>query len=210
MTEYHKIENIYKRNSYDNKLLKGVYLNTTVRYLENCKWDFTEKIDGMNIRIIWDGYKVSFAGRTDNASIPTQLGVKLADYFMGDAKEELFEQKFGKKEVVLYGEGFGAGIQSGDNYSKVQTFILFDVNIGGIWLDRDSVAEISSYFGILKIPSILTLKEATLKQGVKYIISKPKSLIGNCEMEGIIARPLLELKDKQGERIIVKIKCCDF
>ena len=34
--------------------------------------------------------------------------------------------------------------------------------------------------------------------------------IGKAKMEGLVARPIVELNDKRGNRIIVKIKCCDF
>ena len=29
-------------------------------------------------------------------------------------------------------------------------------------------------------------------------------------MEGLVARPLIELQDRVGNRVIVKIKVCDF
>jgi hypothetical protein len=36
------------------------------------------------------------------------------------------------------------------------------------------------------------------------------STIGKTSMEGLVGRPLVELFDRRGGRIIVKIKVCDF
>ena len=64
------------------------------------------KIDGTNIRILWDGHRVTFAGRTDNAQIPAELTNRLFELFGGEVNEELFEQKFGDMPVMLVGEGY--------------------------------------------------------------------------------------------------------
>lgn len=41
-------------------------------------------------------------------------------------------------------------------------------------------------------------------------MTKPKSTIGTAPMEGLVGRPVVELKDKNGKRLIVKVKVCDF
>lgn len=41
-------------------------------------------------------------------------------------------------------------------------------------------------------------------------MSKPKSTIGTADMEGVVARPVVEMKDRMGRRVITKIKVCDF
>ncbi len=46
-------------------------------YLQDNEWEFTEKIDGTNIRIIFDGEKISFAGRTNKSRIPEELSLRL-------------------------------------------------------------------------------------------------------------------------------------
>lgn len=44
-----------------------------------------------------------------------------------------------------------------------------------------------------------------------YIKSRPKSMLSeDARFEGIVGRPLVELKDARGQRIIVKIKVVDF
>ena len=49
-----------------------------------------------------------------------------------------------------------------------------------------------------------------LQDGIEYVKTKPKSKIGTADSEGLVARPLHELKDRVGNRIIVKIKVKDF
>ena len=207
--EYHKIENIFERDMEGTKkLIEGAYRNPTVEYLRNCEWIFTEKIDGTNIRICWIGHKVSFRGRTDNAQIHKDLYTRLEELFGGDINEQLFEQKFGDKEVTLYGEGYGVGIQAvGKDYLDHKDFILFDVLVGDTWLSQESVEEIAKAFYVPTAPVIL---KGTLADAVEYVKTFPQSTIGTCEMEGVIGRPAYGVKDNTGKRIIVKIKCCDF
>lgn len=40
--------------------------------------------------------------------------------------------------------------------------------------------------------------------------SKPKSMIGVADMEGIVCKPAVDMIDRMGRRLIVKIKVCDF
>lgn len=76
MNEYHKIETLFERDvNGTKKLIEGKFRNEAVEFLVNNAWVFTEKIDGTNIRIHWDGHKVEFAGRTDRAQIPKPLWI---------------------------------------------------------------------------------------------------------------------------------------
>lgn len=209
MEVYHKIKNIYERDNKSKKIIEGKFTDETIKFLKDNKWEFTEKIDGTNIRIIWDGYRVYFAGRTEKAQIPAELGNRLFELFGGGKNEQIFEQKFGNIPITLYGEGYGKGIQSGGLYSDIQDFILFDVKINDNWQERENVEKIAEYFGIKTVPIVLT---GTLEDGVKFVKNKPLSQITKKEylMEGIVGRTTKELKDRSSNRIIVKIKVCDF
>ena len=171
-------------------------------------WDWTEKIDGTNIRIHWDGHSVHFGGRTENASIPAPLVNRLNELFGGETNAQVFEQKFGENEVILYGEGYGKKIQNGGLYkSDGVDFILFDVMIGGLYLRRDSVEDIARCFGIQTVPIVL---RGSVDDAVAFVKSKPKSTIGQAMMEGVVGRLPEELFDRRGNRLIVKVKVRDF
>ena len=205
--EYTKIPNIFKRETFGkNRLIEGEYSSEELKMLRNIDWEWTEKVDGTNVRVIWDGYRVSFAGRTDKAQIQNHLLTRLEELFGGTDKEEIFEQNFGNKEVILFGEGFGEKIQKGGElYGKVN-FILFDVWIG-MWLKREDVQKIASNFGISFVPVVGI---GTLDKAVEFIKRHPSSVLRNGELEGIVCRPMCELAGRMGNRIIVKIKCRDF
>lgn len=208
MKEYPKIETVYARDMEGTKkLIEGVYRDATVEYLSNNTWAFTEKIDGTNVRVVWDGHKVSFYGRTDKSQMPNHLQKKLDELFSGQTNEELFEQLFQEKEAMLFGEGYGIKIQNGGLYRPDVSFILFDVSVGDVVLRREDVESIGKTFGLDIVPIVL---EGTISEAVAYIKSRPKSTIGTAPMEGLVGRPKVEVQNRFGERMIVKVKACDF
>ena len=140
--------------------------------------------------------------------IPSYLLNRLIELFGGEVNEQIFEQNFGSKEVMLVGEGYGAKIQGvGGLYREDQDFILFDVMIGGNYQSRETVKDIAKIFNLDVVPIVL---EGTIQDGVDYVKSKPSSTIGAAPMEGVVGRPKCELQDRCGNRLIVKIKARDF
>ena len=208
MIEYNKIETLFQRDmNGSKKLMEGVFRNPTVEFLKDIHWQFTEKIDGTNIRIHWDGHRVNYGGRTEAAQIPAHLMNKLVAMFGSDEAEQIFEQKFGETEVILFGEGYGPKIQKGGNYRNDVSFILFDVLIAGNYQPRESVEDVAKAFGIDVAPIVL---EGTIQDGIDFVKANPKSTIGIAMMEGVVGRPKIELRDRCGKRVIVKIKVNDF
>ena len=207
MIEYQKIPNIFKREQHgNNRLIDGEYTSDELLYLSNNHWIGTEKVDGTNIRVCWDGYRVEFRGRTDKAQIPGHLLERLENLFGGTEKEELFEQTFGKKEVILFGEGYGEKIQNGGKYGPVD-FILFDVFCDGYWLKPANVNGVAEVFEVNTVPVVF---DGTLINAIEFIKSHPQSRLKDDVMEGIVCKPVAQLFDRNGERLIVKIKCRDF
>jgi len=210
MKEYIKIQTVFKRDPLTNHktLLEGDYSLPEFDYLKNNTWVFTEKVDGMNIRVMWDSKEIAFGGKTDNAQIPAFLVKKLQDKFLPQAQQ--FVEKFGVEttDVCLYGEGYGAKIQKGGgNYRQDQDFVLFDVKIGEWWLQREDVEDIAQFFKLDVVPII---GEGTLLDMVERAKEGFVSAWGNHLAEGIVARPQIELKTRNGRRLITKIKYKDF
>lgn len=209
MRAYEKIETVFARDIEGTKLLQeGVWRNETVGFLKDLTWEWTEKVDGTNVRVFWDGHTVTFGGRTDKAQMPLELVNRLNDLFGGEENAQMFEQTFGEKEVILYGEGYGRKIQNGGAYIPDGVdFILFDLMVGGNYQPRESVARAAKTFGIKCVPVVGC---GTLEEAVAYVKTNPKSTMGECDMEGVVCRPIYELQDRCGNRIIVKIKWNDF
>lgn len=209
MTEYHKIQTVFMRDpaTKHKTLLPGQWSLPEFGYLAGNEWEWTEKVDGTNIRVIVDcdgdgnAAGVRYGGKTDNAQIPTKLLQRL---------RERFDNSVPLRELgpcVLYGEGYGAGIQSGGTYRPDQDFILFDVNICGWWLARDNVNDIGAKLGV---PCVPVIRRGTLLEAVEQVRSGFGSYVGNGIAEGLVMRPVCELRSRSGERIIAKIKHKDF
>ena len=166
-------------------------------------------MDGTDIRVYWDGHTVSFGGRTERASIPAPLVNRLNEHFGGEENAQLFEQLFGEREVILFGEGYGNGIQKAGKAYKADDvdFLLFDLLIGTNYQPRESVERCAESFGVGIVPVV---GEGTLEEAVTYVKGNPKSRLGDIDMEGVVCRPKVEMRDRSGERIICKIKWNDF
>ena len=203
--QYHKIQTVFKRDP-DTKfktLLEGEYSLPEFEYLRDNEWVWTEKVDGTNIRVMWDGEKVVFGGKTDRAQIPANLFQRLQELFPTD-----FFKGLELPPMTLYGEGFGTRIQKGGgNYIPTGvSFCLFDV-FCSMWLERDSVLDIGTK---LAIPVVPVIGRGTLDQMVEIVRFGFDSYWGEFEAEGLVARPSTELLTRRGKRIITKLKCKDF
>lgn len=241
MSEYHKINAIYKRYTSGpdkGKLIDGDWAVPEIGYLADNWWEFTEKVDGTNIRIeigrVDDFVTIEFKGRTDNADIPKPLQAHLKstfgdDNFVGSAifggwgRDKL---EGTHSRVTLYGEGYGPKIQNGGNYRSDVSFVLFDVKIDGFWLDRNNVNDIASKLGIDSVPvlgygtihdAIQMVRYGTItRNGKIFNLNRGANFGGLCsqwgdfEAEGIVARPVVPLFNRKGERIVAKIKAKDF
>ena len=211
MSLYHKIKTVHLRDNETHKLTDK-FRNKTVELLKDVEWIFTEKIDGTNIRVMWDGYEFSFGGRTDRAQIPKDLLKRLKELFNNDDMEQMFEQKFGLKKVTLFGEGYGEKIQNGGDYTIRETkqdFIVFDITVNDTFLNRFDVNLISENLGLYSVPIVFGLE--TINDAVKFVKKNPKSLLGEKkQMEGVVGTPFYNVYDSNGDRVIVKIKCKDY
>ena len=205
---YNKIETIYVRDiEGTKKLIEGQFRNPMIEYLKDNDWIWTEKIDGTNIRVIWDGHNITFGGRTERAQIPAHLVNFLNKKFIDSTTEELFEQTFGEKEVVLFGEGYGPKIQNGGAYRDDVSFIMFDVAINGRYQEWDNVKSIAKMFNVDVVPEIMM---GTIQEAIDFVKAHPKSTFGTAYMEGVVGKPLVEIFDRNGNRAVVKVKWEDF
>lgn len=178
--------------------------------LEDLDWEWTEKVDGTNIRLIWNGYFLLYGGRTDEAQLPVPLVRALDDL----VSKDLVEQCFGAQPAVLFGEGYGAKIQkSGSLYRPDPGFVLFDVRVGPWWLRRPDVEDVAQKLGIDVVPVHL---RGTIGQAIDLVTGNGRggnpldSAWGDFPAEGLVGRPPLGVLGRDGDRLLVKIKAKDF
>ena len=214
-TEYHKIQGLYKRHRGGDergRFIVGEWARPELGYLAELDWEWTEKVDGTNIRIgltVADEYPNTpldyfLGGRTDRAQIPTPLIAAIHDLGLREKLPEHFEGP-----VMLYGEGYGGSIQkAGATYGNPQRFVLFDVKVGDYWLEREDVEDVAEKLGLDVVP---IMGRGTLHEAIEYVKGAPYSMWGGAfAMEGVVCRPKVQLFNRFGERIICKVKVKDF
>ncbi len=231
MTEYPKIHTIFKRDmTQKSKPLKmWDWTYPEFEYLQHNDWEFTEKVDGTNLRVMiepsvavegcsapWTQARVRFGGRTGNASLPVPLLDHLNELFSPELKAALIEAFPGG--AVLYGEGIGKAIQKGI-YGPQYAFVLFDVFVndekqqnGGWWLEGLNVRNIAVKFGLHYAPVIATGTLVDMivrvREGIQSEIVWPNGKVPMAE--GLIGRPSVQFCTRRGSRIITKLKTKDF
>jgi RNA ligase len=214
MTAYHKIDTLFARDT-KGRIIEGQYARPEFEYLADRQWEFTEKVDGTNIRLSYDGQPTFrgnehayIAGRTDNAQLPPFLLARLVEVMRAAPFEDVFKPG---DEVVLYGEGYGNKIQKvGRQYLPDSCdFVLFDVKVGQWWLRRDAVEDVAFNLGLSTVPM---LGFGTLSDAVELTRAGFPSAQweGVTAAEGLVLRPSVELFDRSGQRVITKIKHKDF
>jgi hypothetical protein len=199
MTPYPKIESLYVRDPVTFGFTEELRL-VEFDYLKHNLWLWTEKVDGTNIRVMWDGEKVRIGGRTDDAQIPT---------FLYDRLIELFPPEKFADPMCLYGEGYGAKIQKGGGNYKVDgvDFVLFDIKVGPWWLRWDDVNDIASK---MNVPVVPLHGCGGIDTATQLVREGFESAWGDFRAEGLVLRPAVDLVQRNGKRIIAKIKTKDF
>ena len=202
MIEYPKIESLYNRDEKTHRFNVGEFRRPEFEYLYNNDWVATEKVDGTNVRLGWDGERVTIAGRTDRAQMHPTLTARLLEMFPVDKFD-------GMDSLTLYGEGYGAKIQKGGGNYKADgvDFALFDVRCDGWWLRRVDVVDVAHKLNIQVVPIVL---RCSLHRIGVLVAEGVESLWGDFPAEGVVCKPAVEMNRRDGKRVIVKIKTKDF
>lgn len=223
MIEYPKIETLYNRSTTgDKSLIVGDYRNPTIGMLAKFPiWNAYEKLDGTNVSIVWDGHKMRLHGRTDSSDLPKPIVEYFETKFNDSDTEELLEQLFGNKPYVFFFEAIGNKIQAcGKFYGDSPRFVLLDVynmSNNSWWSYGNASDVIPNQFTINSMAKALNVEckqivmKGSLDDFINYVQTIPLSTFTREDgpaipIEGIVAVPDIELKDSNGERIIVKIK----
>lgn len=231
MKEYSKINTIFNRDTNNIIMLHSGYVRPEVEWLKDCLWEATSKIDGTNTSIHLiptinpeDNsvtYSIEYHGRTEKAVIPLELLQHLQTNYPIEKVMSAFGLEQGQptdpnkpiEPYIIYGEGYGRKIQAGGNYIKDGvSFIVFDVRIGDWWLLRDAMLGIADKLGAPTVPyhGLMTIQQAIdkVKAGFKTCI--PNASNPDYLEEGLVLKSPYGLRMRNGERLIVKIKYCDF
>ncbi len=213
-TTYPKINGLYKRDQ-KGRIIVGEFSRPEFGYLIDLPWQWTEKVDGTNIRLTYDG-KIGgneymfVQGRTDKAQIPPKLLSACTTILKTAPLTDVFPDASPTESVVLYGEGYGAGIQKGGgDYRPDAGFVLFDVRVGSWWLSRENVEDVATKLGINVVPLVAACSIPQAEELVRH--GQFASWWPGVERpEGLVGRPVVPLFTAKGDRITVKIKWKDY
>jgi hypothetical protein len=166
-----------------------------------------EKIHGTSAHVAWSNGQLRF--------------------FAGGCSQQAFESIFVDKEALtkhfaecghysmtVYGEAYGGKMQGmSKTYGPVLKFVAFDVQIGDLWLNVETAAQLCAGFGFefvhySRIPA--TLEAIDAERDAPSIQAVRNGISDTCIREGIVLRPLIELRDNRGERVIAKHKRAEF
>ena len=175
-------------------------------------------------------FNIRIAGKTDNAQIPKNLLKHMQEKYTNEKilgalglkefipvsewKSNYNWDDYSKIPTIytIYGEGYGEGIQSGGWYIKGgNEFIVFDVKVNDIYLKTEARDEIATKLGAPIVPfkGYFTLDEAIdyVRKGFRSVLAEnPEVKMA----EGLVLRTDLGLRNRMGNRLIVKIKYEDF
>ncbi len=120
--------------------IENLYKNIDIMSFKECY--ALEKIHGTSAHISWKDNKILYfsgGGKHDTF-------VKM---FNNEELMKKFSEHFPNDTVILYGESYG-GKQQGmsQTYGVEPRFILFDVQIGDIWLDVPNAEDVTKKMGL--------------------------------------------------------------
>lgn len=206
----------YRDGKNKGKIILGDFSCEEFKYLYDNLWDATEKVDGTNMKLVYYPIKhtISVEGKTEyaqNMCGSFDVVKSIGENILPKLQIEFTDDRFVEGDyVIIYGEAYGGKIQGGGRYSDDVKFIAFDIKVADWYLTRSVARDICERLGLQFVPykGKMTLKEAEemVKNGFVSEVSEDKTLLA----EGLVLTPSCELKNRRGDRVIVKVKYKDY
>ena len=218
-----ELNDFTKYNKFSSPFIKGdKFLNTDKlsQRLPKGEWIVTEKIDGTNIRIILT--KPDEKNKREVHIASRKLILNPSDKNSNQYTDCLKEVNLHKIEeyfkdvdstIIIYGEGYGAGVHKGGIYSSKKNFRVFDIRIGEAYQDFDYVKKVCVDNQLNLVPIVDTVEEITFDACVLKLKANSETLIKEGtggKLEGLVYKFEPPLLNKYKERLIFKIKFKDF
>jgi RNA ligase len=188
--------------------IDNLYKNQSVLMFKRCY--ALEKVHGTSAHVCYNEHEPNlrfFSGGEKHASF-----VALFDH--DDLRTRI--AALGHADVTIYGEAYG-GKQQGmrATYGDALCFIAFDVRVGDAWLSVPDAAQVVEACGLEFVPF---MEVSTGIDVLNLLRDAPSEVSGRRlgpdagprAREGIVIRPLTELTNNNGHRIIAKHKCDAF
>lgn len=161
-----------------------------------------EKIHGTSAHVRWSGGELHFSSGGEKHE-------RFVSLFNRDTLAANF-LAIGHDPVVVYGEAYG-GKQQGQSkrYGIDLRFVAFEVQVGESFLQVEQAADFVSKLGLefvhyVKVSTDLAAldaeRDAPSEQAKRNGIVEPQT------REGVVLRPVYEVRDNRGERVMAKHK----
>lgn len=184
--------------------IENLYKNQTILMFKECY--ALEKVHGTSAHVAFkDGRLTFFSGGASHSAFAALF-----------REQELLAAfvALGHAEVTVYGEACGGSMQKmRATYGDALSFVVFDVKVGDTWLDVPDAADVAGKLGLefvdyarttTDLPALDALRDAPSSLAIK------RGLGGDKHREGVVLRPLREMFDKRGDRVIAKHKRAEF
>lgn len=187
---YMHIENLYKNQ--DILLFKECYA--------------LEKCHGTSAHISWKDKQIHFfAGGASHETFK-----KIFD----EAALIKFFEEIGLPEVVVFGEAYGGKMQGmSATYGKELKFVAFDVKVEENWLSVPQAEDLVKHLGLEFVSYVkisTDLKEIDAQRDADSVQAVRNGMGPGHLREGVVLRPIVEVKKNNGERVISKHKRDEF
>ena len=146
-------------------------------------------------------------------------------FFSGGAKHDQFVAIFDHEnlarvmpevndDVTVYGEVYGGSMQGmSHTYGKELRFIAFEVKIGDYWLDVPAAESVVLRLGLEFVPYRkirTTINSINRERDRESEVAVRRGMGHGHKREGVVLRPLIEVRKNNGDRIMAKHKADDF
>lgn len=186
--------------------ISNLYKDQTILMFRECY--ALEKIHGSSAHISFDPERTDLslhAGGIEHARFLALFDIP--------ALQAKFREMFSEKTVV-YGEVYGGKIQKmSETYGKDIRFVVFDVKVGGVWLNVPKAEIVAQSLGLDFVPYVRCSTDITTLNAERDRPSVQARRLGQGEdrkREGVVLRPLEEFRKNNEERVIAKHKAVEF
>jgi len=183
--------------------IPNLYKEQTILLFKECY--ALEKIHGTSSHLSWkfEENKIHFSSGGESY----ENFIKLFDIPTLEAK---MREMFPDQDVVIFGEAYG-GKQQGmsHTYGKQLKFIGFDVKVGDFWLNVPNADDVCTKLGIEFVyydKIEVTLENLTLARDAPSVQAHRNLGLTDKKREGVVLRPLTEMRINNGDRVICKYK----
>lgn len=123
-------------------------------------------------------------------------------------------ESFGVADITINGEAYGGKCQGmSKTYGKDLKFVVFDVRFNGAWLPvpaAEQVAKMLKLEFVHYVKISTKLEEIDRERDADSVQAIRNGMGAGHKREGVVLRPLEELTDERGNRLIAKHKRAEF